>query len=64
MHPSVLEPACLKTSQGREERMRERQGERRGSICADTTSHGALGECVKVCGKDGVGEENCQRVNL
>lgn len=44
VQPSVLEPACLKTSR---ERGRERG--RGGGICADTTPHGALCECVKVC---------------
>lgn len=52
MQPSVLEPACLKTSQGRErenERKEEREEGREGGICAATTPHGALCECVKVC---------------
>lgn len=52
VQPSVLEPACLKTSQGRvreNERKEEREEGREGGICADTTPHGALCECVKVC---------------
>lgn len=49
MQPSVLEPACLKTSQGSE---REKRGEGGGGICADTTTHGTLCECVKVCMQD------------
>lgn len=67
VQPSVLEPACLKTSQGKErDKERERREARGGGICADTTPGGDLCQCCnrvparlssRDCGKD------CQCVN-
>lgn len=64
MQPSVLELACLKTSQGRENERKVEREEGGGGICTDTTPHGALCERVKVCVQDCVGKEDCQCVNL
>lgn len=65
MQPSVLEPACLKTSQGKE-RENERREARGGNLCRHHSPWGPVSVCNRVparlsrrdCGKD------CQCVNM